>query len=282
VSTRVIRVHLEYDGTNFAGWQVQPRVRTVQFEVEEALHRLTGERIRIHAAGRTDAGVHARNQVISFETTSGIPGERFAFGLNRHLPQDVCARESAEAPEGFHARYSAIGKVYDYYIVGSPTRRALVGRYAWVLWPTPDVERMRASAPRLVGEKDFAAFAASGRKPGSTVRCVDEVSLHTGSEAAPRPEWAGEEPWIRIRAVANGFLYKMVRNFVGALVQIGRGRLGPEDLDEALRSGRRELLPPSAPPEGLVLTDVLYPDELSAGLKARRDERCDANSEREA
>lgn len=282
--SRVIRVRLEYDGTDFSGWQVQPGVRTVQAEVEEALWRLTGERIRIVAAGRTDAGVHARSQVISFATESSIPGERFTAGLNRHLPADVCARESADAPEGFHARYSACGKVYDYHVAVSRTRRPLLERYCWVLWPRPDVARMRDAASLLEGEHDFEAFAASGRKPGSTTRQVHEVSVHEGGGSSVRPEWAAlaDDAWIRVRCAADGFLYKMVRNIVGALVQIGRGRIGPETLAEALRTGRRDLLPPTAPPGGLVLTDVLYPAEEPAGCEARREERCDANSQREA
>ncbi len=267
MTARVICVRLEYDGTEFSGWQVQPGVRTVQAEVEEALRKLTGEALRIHAAGRTDAGVHARNQVVSFTTASGIPGERFAAGLNRHLPRDVCARESAEAPEGFHARYSAIGKVYDYHVVASPTRRPLLERCSWVVWPEPNVDRMRGAAELLVGERDFAAFAASGRKPGETIRRVEEVSVARGPLAAVRPEWAETpaEVWIRIRCVANGFLYKMVRNIVGALIHIGRGRIGPDVLVEALRTGRRDLLPPTAPPNGLVLTDVRYPADEAAG-----------------
>lgn len=282
---RVIRVRLEYDGTDFAGWQIQPGQRTVQGEVERALAGLTGETTRVQGAGRTDAGVHAWDQVASFETESAIAAEKFAPALNSRLPRDVCALRSEEAPRGFHARCSAVGKIYDYRLTTSRVRRPLLERYTWVLRKTLDTERMREAAAALVGRRDFVALAASRRKPGSTVRTVREVRVIDESELGPGPQWIGEceETVLRIRCVADGFLYKMVRNIVGALVQVGTGALTRETLEEAVASGRRELLPPTAPPNGLALARVLYPEDTeSPGERARREERRDANGQREA
>jgi len=264
VTERVVRVELEYDGTEFAGWQVQPELRTVQAEVERALYLLTHEETRVHAAGRTDAGVHALAQVISFPTRSTVPGERFAPGLNRFLPADVAAKRSSDAPDGFHARYSAWGKVYRYAVLLCRGRRPVCARQAWEVWPAPDAGPMRAASADLVGEHDFEPFAASGRKPGSTVRRVTEASVTevvAGDNGPLGP--AGGESAIVFVFRGNGFLYKMVRNVVGTLIEIGQGKRSADAISEALRTGDRRHVGRTAPAKGLVLVGVEYPPELS-------------------
>jgi tRNA pseudouridine38-40 synthase len=266
VNARVIRVRLEYDGTGFAGWQVQPGRRTVQGEVEEALRLLTGESVRVHAAGRTDAGVHALGQEFSFQTRSSVPGEAFGHALNRYLPPDVVAKRSSEEPAGFHARKSAVRKLYRYAIVLCRGRRPYQGRFAWELWPPPDVDRMRAAARPLEGTHDFAAFAASGRKPGSTVRTLDQIGIEQrgtphdvvgGDETGSESE-AAREAELVLTFSGDGFLYKMVRNIVGTLVEIGQGKRPPGDTAAALTTCERQFRGQTAPAKGLTLVRVEY------------------------
>ncbi len=255
---RAIRACLEYDGTGYSGWQVQPNARTIQAEVEEALHNLTRERTRVHAAGRTDAGVHALGQVMSFTTETTIPADRFAPGLNRFLPAAIRVLWSDEVPSSFHARYSASGKVYEYRAMVHRGLRPLVSRYCWLVWPEPDVEVMRAAAEPLAGEHDFAAFAASGRMPGSTVKTLERVVVESVAGATLGPALS-EDRALRFEFEGTGFLYKMVRNIVGTLVEIGRGARDPADVVKALETGDPAYRGATAPPEGLVLVRVLYP-----------------------
>lgn len=263
MTERVIRVELEYDGTEFAGWQVQPGLRTVQGEVERALHLLTHEETRVHAAGRTDAGVHALGQVVSFPTRSGIPGERFAPGLSRFLAADAVAKRSSEEPQGFHARYSAVGKTYRYVALLCRGRRPVTGRHVWEVWPPPDPGPMREAAEAAAGEHDFEPFAASGRMPGSTVRRLTEASVTEvgAGEDGPLGPVGGERAAVFVFR-GNGFLYKMVRNLVGTLVEIGQGKRSRDAVSEALRSGDRRHVGQTAPAKGLTLVGVEYPPEL--------------------
>lgn len=250
MSARVIRVVLEYDGTGFAGWQIQPDMRTVQKEVEEALERLTGSGCRVHAAGRTDAGVHALGQVVSFTTESRLEVDRFVPGLNRFLPADIVAKKADEAPPGFHARYSAVSKTYEYRCVVCRGRRPLAGRTAWEVWPPPDVAAMSLAARELLGTHDFAAFAASGRMPGPTVRTMRRALVEEIE--------TGGDPGLSLTFTADGFLYKMVRNIVGTLIEVGQGKRTVEAVRDALLLGRRELSGPTAPAKGLTLIGVDY------------------------
>lgn len=266
MSIRHFRVELEYDGTAFGGWQVQPGARTVQGDVERALRLLTHEEIRAQAAGRTDAGVHALGQVISFSSGSRIDARRVALGLNRYLAPDVRARRSGRVPAEFHARYSAKGKTYGYTALIDRGERPLLSRFAAAYWPDADVEAIRRAAEVMVGEKDFAAFAASGGHSGPTVRTVREVSVEviTG-DSLPGPvgwrePWREETPGIRFTVIGDGFLYKMVRNMVGTLMEVGHGKRDVASVEEALVTGDRRLCGLTAPAQGLVLVGVEYGD----------------------
>ncbi|WP_264983952.1 tRNA pseudouridine(38-40) synthase TruA [Pseudodesulfovibrio portus] len=243
-----IRLTLAYEGTDFCGWQLQPKDRTVQGEVEKALSRILGAPVRVHGSGRTDAGVHALCQVCHFD----CPGERAGFpwqrSLNAVMPEDVRVLDAAEAPDDFHARYGTLEKTYEYALWHErgfclPQRR----RFVWACGPV-NFSRMEAAAEILKGEHDFAAFQNVGTDIDSTVRTITELSRRPGPTGH-------ESVW---RFTANGFLKQMVRNLMGCLVACGRGKLSPDDVRAILDSGDRTTAPATAPPQGLTLTSVVY------------------------
>ena len=275
---RRIKLILEYDGTEFHGWQAQPRqagappARTVQGELERALRELTGLAVPVAGASRTDAGVHALGQVASFDLADPVrvPTARLAEALNGRLPADVSILEAAEAPPDFHARFSARGKEYCYSILEKRTREPLWRRTHWqVRWPL-DTRAMQQAAGALVGEHDFAAFAAElaareGLRPepaqrgSSTVRQVRRIEVAAAPPARlGRAEPAKDAREIRIHVEGSGFLYKMVRAIAGSLVEVGRGARPPEWLREVLASRDRRRAGPTAPPQGLCLVHVIY------------------------
>ncbi len=244
---RSIKLILEYDGTDFHGFQLQRRLRTVQGVVEERFSRLLREEIRITGAGRTDAGVHALGQVVKFHTSRPIEIGRFAEVLNAALPDDVKVQVCEEADASFHPRRDAISRTYRYTIVEKATPSPLIGRFALVLPGRLDVEMMDAAARPLVGRHDFVAFQAAGSETATTERRLIRLDCErTGNR-------------IEITAEADSFLYQMVRLLVGGLVKVGRGDISPAALAEALKTGRRLLKCPPAPPCGLCLVRVSYP-----------------------
>jgi tRNA pseudouridine38-40 synthase len=250
---RCVRATIEYDGTAFAGSQVQPNARTVQGELEEALNRLMGERIRVRLAGRTDAGVHATGQVAAFCLPRGIP---WAGGLpelrrrlNAVLPLDLAVRALRRVPLGFDPRRDALWRVYRYRIRtgGSvrPTDRHRIVEIDDVL----DVGAMRSAAERLVGERDFAALGSDPH--GATVRNLAEVQITQRGSL------------VEIRVTANAFLRRMVRGIVALLLEVGRGRLAPEAITGLLERPSRALDGRAAPARGLTLERVVYPSATS-------------------
>lgn len=244
---RNLRLTLEYDGTRYHGWQRQKNALTLQEVVESALGRLTGEAVRLIASGRTDAGVHARGQVVNFFTQSPLPPQAFVHGLNALLPRDIAVLAAAEAPLDFHARYAARWKTYQYVILSRPVRSPLMERYAWWLAGALDFTAMRAAARFLPGEHNFTAFRAAGSRPGPAVRRVRQAAWH-------------KEPDGRLvfTITADGFLRGMVRSLVGTMVEIGRGKYPPDYLKELLEKRDRRLAGPTAPPQGLFLVGVEY------------------------
>lgn len=241
-----IKLVMEYDGTGFAGFQVQPSGRTVQGVLLEALERLTGEPVKVIGAGRTDAGVHARGQVANFQTESGIPGERFAPALNGCLPGDLRILESCEAPPGFHARYSATRKTYEY-LIYRRTKGAVMHRdHALVLTEALDLDAMRGAAAYLVGSHRFKSFCASGSGVKRFVRSVEKLTIEAQGE------------WLKFTVTADGFLYHMVRNIVGTLLLVGEGKISPEEVKIILESEDRRRAGPTAPAQGLYLVRVEY------------------------
>ncbi|MEE9274617.1 MAG: tRNA pseudouridine(38-40) synthase TruA [bacterium] len=240
---------IEYDGTDFHGWQAQPGQRTVQVEIETVLGRMCAEPVRLIASGRTDAGVHAEGQVAHFNTSSSIPAFKFRLGLNTLLERDISILDCREARAPFHAQYDALRKTYRYRILRRRAPSALRRSRVWHLKAPLDVGRMREAAAGLLGEHDFASFCAEGGNSASTVRRLELLEV--------REE--GEE--IVIEAASAGFLRHMVRNLVSTLVEVGRGDRAPESMGALLAARDRTLAGPTAPPQGLCLMGVEYGDK---------------------
>ncbi len=243
---RNLKLVLEYDGTEFHGFQRQSRLRTVQGVLEAGFSRVLGEPIAVVGAGRTDAGVHASGQVVNFRTTRPVPLAKMADVLNGVLPADVKVQTCEEVGEEFHARRSAVSRTYRYAIVERDRPSPLLGRFALVQPARLDDGLMAAAAEQLVGRRDFRAFQASGSETRTTERTLLRL----------RCERQGCR--IAMTAEADSFLYQMVRNIVSALLAVGRGELTAEQLTEAVAQGARRLLPPPAAPCGLCLTQVSY------------------------
>ena len=244
---RNLKLTLEYDGTDFSGWQVQPEVRTVQGVLESALADLAGTAVRVTGAGRTDAGVHALGQVASVTTSLGLPAERIGFALNARLPRDVRVVRAVDVPESFHARFDAVARSYFYLIGGeeSPVWR----RNRWFVRVPLDEVGMRAALTALEGEHDFSSFCLVGSEPDHHRCRVAEISLEY------KVDFGG---MIILRIVANRFLRGMVRSIVGTLVEVGRGKIPPSEFETILAARDRGAAGPTAPPHGLYLEEVRY------------------------
>ncbi len=243
---RKIGLRIAYDGTNYAGWQRQPNVPTVQEEIEKNLAAVTGQSITLHGSGRTDAGVHAAGQVAHFSTTVRMPADKFTQALNVGLPRNIRVLESWEAPLDFHARYSARRKRYRYTIRNAPVASALTGRYEWHLHSPLDYERMAAAVPHWIGAHEFSAFTGAGCPIEERVRTMFDSSLRQEGEC------------LLYEIEGSGFLYNMVRIIVGTLVDIGYGRIRPESIPALLAGQNRKLTGQTAPAQGLMLMSVNY------------------------
>ncbi|KMZ43257.1 MULTISPECIES: tRNA pseudouridine(38-40) synthase TruA [Bacillales] len=241
-----LRCVLAYDGTDFSGFQVQPDQVTVQGEIEAALNRVTGEDIQVFGSGRTDAGVHARGQVIHFDTSSNIPMDKWRFVLNNQLPDSIVIRTVEEVDASFHARFDVQVKEYRYCIDNNPVADVFRHRYAdHVRFPL-DVDAMQQAAHYLVGEHDFTSFCSAKTFVEDKVRTVYGLSV----------EKIGDEVWVTCRG--NGFLYNMVRIIVGTLVEVGQGKRNPAELREILAACDREKAGKTAPAKGLTMWEVVY------------------------
>jgi tRNA pseudouridine38-40 synthase len=247
---RTLKLTVEYDGTEFSGYQRQGQgERTVQSVLEETLKRLVPrEDITLYGAGRTDIGVHALGQIVSFQTESSLPLERWAIALNSLLPPDTAIAKAEEAAPNFHARFSAKQRTYGYLIWTRRTRSAIWGRYSLHYRGELDVSLMRQASQSLVGMRDFAAFARYGGNPGrTTVRDLRRLSVRRVPNG------------LLVTATANGFLRTMVRNLVGGLIAVGSGKAQIETLTAILETRDRVLNPiPPAAPQGLCLLRVDY------------------------
>lgn len=246
IPQRNLKLTVEYDGSHFVGWQIQRRKRSVQGEIERALHRLLGKRARVRAQGRTDAGVHALGQIAQCVTRSKMSAGEIQRALNALLPEDIVIRRVEETPRAFHARFDAKARHYRYAILNRPFGSPL-DRHRVALVRVPlDVGLMQQEAKALVGRHDFSAFQATNRWKRNPVRRI--VSLRVRRQAG----------YIIIDIVANSFVHHMVRNIVGTLIEIGRGKLPPGSLTRILHARDRRLAGPTAPPEGLCLVKVKY------------------------
>ncbi len=242
----VVRLTLTYDGTGFRGWARQPGHRTVQGALEAALLRILGDVPRLSVAGRTDAGVHARGQVVSFAAAGEVDAERVRRALNGMLAPEVVVVDVRAAPAGFDARRSATAREYRYRIDTGPIPDPFTARFVWHRAGELSLARMRQAARLLVGERDFFSFCRAPKEARSTVRRLDRLTVARGGDR------------FEITARANGFLHQMVRSLVGTLVAVGEGRLEAETIPAILASRDRSRAGRVAPPYGLTLERVIY------------------------
>ena len=243
---RNIKLTIEYDGTNYHGWQIQGDLATIQGYIKDAIEKLTQEKVVLYGAGRTDAGVHAIAQVANFYTNSNIPAHAFAKALNTKLPRDIVIKESCEVPMDFHAQFSAKFKCYSYRIYHSKVRPAIGRQYFHWIWYELNLNDMRKAAEYLKGTHDFSSFEASNSPRKSSIRTVNYIDILTQS------------CYIKILIEADGFLYKMVRNIVGTLILVGKGDLQPSEIPLILKSKDRNRSGPTAPAKGLFLEYIIY------------------------
>jgi tRNA pseudouridine38-40 synthase len=241
-----IRITLEYDGSNYSGWQLQAGQDSIQAQLEGALERIFGAKIRVHGAGRTDAGVHALGQVAAFAIPRAFDTAELQRAMNALLPPDIGVIEASTALDEFDPRRDAVARVYEYRILNRERRSVFDYRYAWRVTDPLDLDAMNTAARRFIGEHDFAAFRTLGSEETTTMRRVDAS------------EWHREGDRLIYRVEASAFLRHMVRTMVGAMVECGRGKSSPDQVTAILASCDRALAPAAAPACGLFLVEVRY------------------------
>jgi tRNA pseudouridine38-40 synthase len=244
---RKIKLLIEYDGTQYHGWQVQPHAPTLQEVIQEKIMVMTRHPVHLLASGRTDAGVHALGQVACFMTPTRIPVSGFRHGLNSLLPRDIRIRSAEETDPAFHPQYAAKRKTYLYRILNSEAPSAVYRNFSWHIPLSLDVPAMQEAAGTLIGAHDFSSFQGADADGMTTVREVF------------RAEWRGDKgKFLSFTIAANGFLKHMVRNIVGTLVDVGKGRTSGDEFRRILTARDRRLAGPTAPPQGLFLLEVTY------------------------
>jgi tRNA pseudouridine38-40 synthase len=246
MAVRKIKLTVQYDGSRYHGWQIQPGRKTIQGELVEALSNLVGVRTYVHGASRTDAGVSALGQVGLFEIDSPIPTENFADAINDRLPPEIVVTSAEEAPRGFDLLGSVKSKLYRYTIYTGRYRPVLRLNQCWHLSKKLNVPAMNRAAQLLVGTKDFKSFASAADRRESSVRTIFRCDV------------TAEDKWIYVNVEGDGFLYNMVRNIVGTLIEVGVGRWEPEKMNEILEAKDRTAAGRLAPPQGLCLMWVQY------------------------
>ena len=253
---QTIRLRLAYEGTRYSGWQAQPGRATVQGTLAEAIERVSGETLLPKGSSRTDAGVHALDQVVAFTTTSPLEPAVWQRALNAHLPADITVITADAAPPGFNPVVASVRKRYRYRIHDAPWKPVLQRHLVWRWRGRLDVEAMTAAGGHLVGEHDFTSFETAASPRLSKVRTIHALTVRRADPAAGPPE---SEVWVEVEG--NGFLYNMVRIITGSLVMVGAGRRRSQWLAEALAARSRPAAGPTAPPEGLILLSTqLAPD----------------------
>ncbi|PYG85685.1 tRNA pseudouridine(38-40) synthase [Ruminiclostridium sufflavum DSM 19573] len=244
---RKIKLKIEYDGTNYHGWQIQKNANSVQETIEKAIYKLLGDKTGIVGCSRTDVGVHAYGQVAHFVTDSSIPGEKFSYAINNLLPEDIVIKHSEEVQEDFHSRYSAKGKKYRYLIYNEAHASAIMRNRTYHVRPELDFENMKRAARYFTGQHDFAAFQATGGQVRSTVREIFSIEL-----------LRKEDNLISIEVSGSGFLYNMVRIIAGTLVYVGMGKIEADEIPDIIESADRTRAGKTAPAEGLYLMEIYY------------------------
>lgn len=243
---RYFKAVIAYDGTNYYGFQHQPNVPTIQDELENSLQVLTKKKRGITAAGRTDRGVHAKNQVINFKTESPIPLNNIRFAWNNCLSDDILIKEVEIVSADFHARYDAQGKIYEYHILNQSLPSVFKRNYMYHIKQELDSMAMAEAAENLIGTYDFSSFQASGSNVKTTVRTIEQAAI------------TQKDNIITFRIEGNGFLYNMVRIIIGTLVKVGSGDWKAEKITNIIKEENRRGAGPTAPPQGLRLIKVKY------------------------
>jgi tRNA pseudouridine38-40 synthase len=249
-STRITLV-VEYDGTDYFGSQFQADRPTVQSELEQAILRLTGEKIRVTAASRTDTGVHAFGQVVSFLTGSGLPLHNFVSGLNFYLPAAIAVKTAYRQKAGFHVQRTVVSRQYDYHILNVPNRSPLRERFSYLVPEALNLDTIQTACQSLIGEHDFASFTSgTGNLIRNTVRTVYQAGIRR------------DDDMVIFSIIANSFLTHQVRNTVGALIRVGLDKISPEDFYSIIQRKKPGLAGPKAPASGLYLIKVNYPQSF--------------------
>lgn len=247
MSTKIVLI-MEYNGTHYYGFQLQANLPTIQGETEKALWKLTGEKTRIMAASRTDAGVHAKEQVVSFRTSSPLPPRTFVSGLNYYLPKDIAVTAAHKVNDSFNVRRSALSREYSYYILNSLTRSPIREGFSYLVTGHLDIEAMNRACEALIGEHDFASFASCiGISLRNTVRSVHRAEMEKNGEMAT------------FNIVANSFLPHQVRNTVGTLIRVGLGKMSINEFHDIIDARKPGLAGPTTPACGLCLMRINYP-----------------------
>ena len=241
-----IKVVLEYDGSGFAGWQQQAKGRTVEAELKRALREITGQELKVYAAGRTDAGAHAEGQVVSFQTDGRISPRRLVGALNAKLPPDVAVLSAEEVPDTFHARYSARWRRYRYRYLDRSSRPALERGRCWHVRGPLDADAMAKAAKALVGKHDWTSYCSASEPPDARVREMRSARVLRRGDI------------VELELVAEGFLRGLARSISGALAEVGRGKRPPEWVGEVLEARDRRKAARTAPAGGLTLVEVIY------------------------
>jgi tRNA pseudouridine38-40 synthase len=241
-----IKLLLEYDGTNYVGWQKQPKGETVQRKVEDAIYRLTDKRVEVIGCSRTDSKVHAKGYVCNFKTDSNIPVEKFREALNHILPEDISVINSSQVDDDFHSRYNSKGKMYCYTILNTAVRMPICRNFSYHYKKNLNIEKMNDGAKFFIGTHDFEAFRNVGSSVKTTTRTISKVDI------------VKDENYIKVYIAADGFLYNMVRIIIGTLIDVGNDKIKSEDIPKIILSKERKKAGKTCPPQGLCLIEVYY------------------------
>lgn len=241
-----VKLTIEYDGTNYSGWQIQKNVITIEQVLEKNLNYITGENIKVIGSSRTDAGVHARGFVGNFFTESKIPSDRFRNILNSKLPKDIVILNSEEVELSFNSRFNSKGKTYSYTILNTPQRPAIGRNYVYYFRKNLDIELILEASRKFIGTHDFIAFKSSGGNTKTTIRTINNLEVIKRND------------YIIFSITGDGFLYNMVRIIIGTLIEVGLKKITPNNIKDILLSKDRNMAGPCVPPGGLCLEKVYY------------------------
>ncbi|MCR5281852.1 MAG: tRNA pseudouridine(38-40) synthase TruA [Lachnospiraceae bacterium] len=268
-----VMLTVAYDGSHYKGWQIQPGGITIESELIRAFAELTGEKITITGASRTDAGVHALCNKAVFDTATQIPAEKLSYAMNRYLPEDIRIRHSCEVAPDFHPRRVPGEKTYAYRIYNAPFPDPTKRLYSYFVYVPLDVEAMKEAAGFFLGTHDFAAISTYKPEVASTVRTITDIRVEVSSEKPlAKAQGLAEEKLITITVTGNGFLYHMVRILAGTLLEVGRGRMQADAIPKILASRDRNQAGPTAPAMGLMMTEHRFLQDSNAYNKEDQED----------